>query len=214
MEARLTWCLEHQNWTKADWSKVMWSDESTFSQFQQSRSSRVWREPEDEWALSCVSATVKHSPSRMYWGCFSRKGLGPIVPLSGAVTGDSHVITLRKYAIPAMRKSFPNNDGWFQEDNAQPHKSKVAMSFQAENNFHTLSWPAQSPDLNPIENLWAEIKKNIRTYKKPPSNLTILDRYVKKAWKEIPKHTIENLVDSMPQRIQAVIAVNGGPTKY
>ena len=87
------------------------------------------------------------------------------------------------------------------------------MSFKAENNLRTLSWPAQSPDLIQI-NLWAEVKKSIRAYKKPPSNLADLDRYVKKHGKEIPKHTIENLVDSMLQRIQAVIAANGGPTKY
>ena len=185
-----------------------------FSQFQQSRNSRVWREPEDEWDLSCVSATVKHSPSCIYWGCFSRKGVGPIVLLSESATGNSHVTILRKYVVPAMRRTFSNNDGWFQEDNARPHKSKVAMSFQAENNLRMLTWPAQSPDLNPIENLWAEVKKSIRAYKKPPSNLSVLDRYVKKAWQKIPKCTIENLIDSMPRRIQAVIAAKGGPTKY
>jgi transposase len=66
MEARLAWALEHQSWTKHNWAKVMWSDESTFSQFQQNRCSRVWREPQDEWNLSCVAATVKHSPGRMF----------------------------------------------------------------------------------------------------------------------------------------------------
>ena len=49
---------------------------------------------------------------------------------------------------------------------------------------------------------------------KHPSNIAELDRCVKKAWQEIPIHTIENLVDSMPQRIQAVIDANGGPIKY
>ena len=88
------------------------------------------------------------------------------------------------------------------------------MTFQTENDIRTLSWPAQSPNLNPIENLWSEVKKKIRTYKKLPSNLSKLNRYVKKAWKEIPKHTIENLVDSMSQRIQAVIVANGGLTKF
>jgi transposase len=88
------------------------------------------------------------------------------------------------------------------------------MAFQTENGIRMLSWPAQSPDLNPIENLWAEVKKNIRTYKKPPSNIVELDRYAKKAWKEISKYTIKNLVNSMLQRIQAVIAANGGLTKY
>ncbi|CAB4402436.1 unnamed protein product [Rhizophagus irregularis] len=113
MESRLAWCLEHQSWTKRDWSKVMWSDESTFSQFQQNRCSRVWREPKDEWNISCVSATVKHSPSRMHWGCFSRQGVGPIVPLSGTATGASHVVILQKYVIPTMRRTFLNGDGWF-----------------------------------------------------------------------------------------------------
>ncbi len=214
MEARLAWCLDHQSWTTDDWSKVMWSDESTFSQFQQSRCSRVWREPQEKWNISCVSATVKHSPSRMFWGCFSRQGLGPIVPLFGTANGATHVTILHKHVMPTMRRTFPNGDGIFQEDNARPHKTKLAKKFHAENDLCILLWPAQSPDLNPIENLWADVKKNIRERKKLPSNMAELDRHVKKAWREIPIHTIENLVDSMPRRIQAVIEANGGPTKY
>ena len=212
--ARLAWSLEHESWTKEDWAKVLWSDESTFTQFQQSRTSRVWREPAEEWSLSCVSATVKHSPSRMHWGCFSRQGVGPIVPLQGSATGATHVEILRKYVVPTMRRMFPNGDGLFQEDNATPHRSKIAAAFRAEKDLHTLSWPAQSPDLNPIENLWAEVKKGIYKQKKKPSNLTELEKCVKKEWKAIPKRLIENLVDSMPERIQAVIAAEGGATKY
>jgi transposase len=160
------------------------------------------------------SATVKHSPSQMHWGCFSRQGVGPIVSLSGTATGTSHVAILQKYVIPTMRRAFPNGDGWFQEDNARPHTSKVTKKFHTENDLRVLSWPAQSPDLNPIENLWAIVKKSIHERKKHPSNIAELDRYVKKAWQDIPIHTIENLVDSMPQRIQAVIDANRGPIKY
>jgi len=99
----------------------------------------VWRELEEEWDLSCISAMVKYSPNHIYWGYFSRKGIGLIVPLSGSATGDSHITILRKYIIPAMKKIFPNNNGWFQKDNARSHKSKVIMAFQIENSIRTLS---------------------------------------------------------------------------
>lgn len=212
--ARLEWCEAHASWTNQDWAKVLWSDESTFSQFQQNRRSRVWREPKDEWAPSCVTASVKHSPSRMFWGCFSRQGLGPLVPLDGSVTGVSHVETLRHHAIPTLRRMFPLGDCWFQEDNARPHTAKVATAFREKNALYTLPWPSQSPDLNPIENLWAEAKRSLHNQKKKPSNVAELEKCVKKLWKAIPRETIENLVDSMPRRIQAVIAAKGGPTKY
>src|SRR6266498_4910272 len=107
----------------------MWSDESTFSQFQQSRCSRVWREPQEKWNISCVSATVKHSPSRMFWGCFSRQGLGPIVPLFGTANGATHVIILHKHIMPTMRHTFPNGDSIFQKDNARPTKQNLQRSF-------------------------------------------------------------------------------------
>jgi transposase len=109
---------------------------------------------------------------------------------------------------------FPDGDGWFQEDNASPHRSKVATAFRTKSGLRTLTWPAQSPDLNPIENLWAIIKNRIRNRRNKPSSLPELERLVQREWKAIPRHVIENLVDSMPRRIQAVIAAQGGPTKY
>jgi len=214
MVKRLAWAQEHAHWTVQDWKKVLWTDESTFSQFQQSRTSRVWREPSEEWLPACVSATVKHSPSRMFWGCFSAQGLGPIVPLVGSVNGAVHLETIRKHVIPTMKRFFPNGDGIFQEDNAPCHKSKIVAEFRAKKNIRTLKWPAQSPDLNPIENLWDEIKKILRSRKVKPTNLSSLERQVRKAWKSISSEKIENLVESMPRRIQAVINANGGPTKY
>ena len=121
--ARLAWCKAHENWTTEQWRKVLWSDESTFTQFRQNRTSRVWRQPKDEWSSSC--------PSRMHWGCFSWHGVGPIVPIEGSVTGASYTEILRKYAVRTIRHMFPEGDSWFQHDNARPHTSKVATAFIA-----------------------------------------------------------------------------------
>ncbi len=109
---------------------------------------------------------------------------------------------------------FSNRDGLFQEDNATPYRSKIATAFHAEKDLHILFWPTQSLDFNLIENLWAEVKKNIYKQKKKSTNLAELEKYVQKEWKAILKCLIENLVDSMPERIQTVIAAEGGATKY
>jgi transposase len=212
--ARLAWCRKRARWTRRMWANVLWSDECTFTQFDQSSISRVWRTPEEEYSSSCVAATVKHSPSRMFWGCFSREGVGSMVPLYESVTGSTHITRLKRYVVPTMRRRFSCGNGWFQEDNARPHKTKGAAAFHRKSRLRVLDWPAQSPDLNPIENLWAELKKSIRKRKTKPTNLTQLKRLVKVSWKAIPKSLIENLVDSMPDRIQAVIAAEGGPTRY
>jgi transposase len=89
IEGRLRWCLDHKDWTVNDFKKVIWSDESTFTQFQRGSKYRVWHEPHEEWNIDCVSETVGHSPSHMHWGCFSWFGVGPIIPLCASVTGSS-----------------------------------------------------------------------------------------------------------------------------
>lgn len=75
-----------------------------------------------------------------------------------------------------------------------------------------LDWPAQSPDLNPIENLWHEVEKVIRDQK--PNNLQDLWVVAEQAWKAISSDKCAKLVDSMPSRCKAVIANNGFATKY
>jgi transposase len=150
---RLAWALERKDWTIAKWKKIVWSDESTFSQFSQGRSKRVWRVPEEEFDPSCLTATVKHSPSRMFWGCFSWHKMGPLVPLRESVKGQTYAKLLKKHAIPSLYKLVPHKQGIFQEDNALPHRSKIAADVRNASKIPVLPWPAQSPDLNPIKNL-------------------------------------------------------------
>ncbi|EXX58583.1 mitotic spindle assembly checkpoint protein MAD2B isoform X1 [Rhizophagus irregularis DAOM 181602=DAOM 197198] len=62
--------------------------------------------------------------------------------------------------------------------------------------------------LNPIKNMWAEMKAMVCHHDLPPSNIQMLEKYVKDAWDDIPPEYFKKLIDSMPCRIEAVIAAN------
>jgi hypothetical protein len=82
----------------------------------------------------------------------------------------------------------------------------------AENEVEVMQWPSQSPDLNPIEHLWAEVERKLgaRSFKRPQE----LWEAIQKVWSEIPMDSLINLVDSMPRRCQAVLNAKGYATKY
>jgi len=166
--------------------------------------------------LDCLSGTVGRSKGRMYWGCFSWYGLGPIVALKSSVTGDSYVKILRGYVLPGLKKFPSSNDRGrpiFQQDNARPHTADVAKAFMAKNRIRWMDWPPQSPDLNPIENMWSMVKRSLR--RKPnPGNLKELDALVKKAWIDVPPEYYHRLITSMPDRVVACINAGGGPIKH
>ena len=104
----------------------------------------------------------------------------------------------------------------FQQDNDPKHSSNLATQWFQDNNIEVMVWPAQSPDLNPIENLWEELKKVLRKYPKPPKGVHELWDRVVEEWNKnkIPPKICQNLIESMPRRIEAVIKAKGGHTKY
>ena len=81
-------------------------------------------------------------------------------------------------------------------------------------NVQVLDWPAQSPDLNTIEHLWEHLKHQLQQYDTPPKGVHKLWDRVVEEWNEIPPEVCQRLIESMPRRIEAVIRVNGGHTKY
>jgi len=101
----------------------------------------------------------------------------------------------------------------FMHDGAPCHRSKIVKKFLGENRVKTLDWPGNSPDLNPIENLWAKMKDLVA--EKQPSSGKALINTIKEVWvKEISTDYCSSLIASMPRRLQAVIKAHGGHTKY
>jgi transposase len=93
----------------------------------------------------------------------------------------------------------------FQQDNAPPHTSKKTMKYFQEQKVSILPWPAHSPDLNPIENIWGMIKKERMSQDHFPTTPDQLILEVMDQWERISITTCEHLVDSMPRRLQEVL---------
>jgi hypothetical protein len=105
-------------------------------------------------------------------------------------------------------------DGVFQQDKDPKHKPKLALNWLKSNGVEVLDWPPQSPALNPIEHLWAYLKRRLAAYKKDPTSMHQLWERIEEEWEDIPQSFCIELISSMPSRIAAVLEAKGGYTKY
>ncbi len=119
---------------------------------------------------------------------------------------------LEHFILPSADKLYGDADFIFQQDLAPAHTAKGTKSWFSDHGVTVLDWPANSPDLNLIENLWSIVKRKMRDT--TPNNADELKATVKETWASIPPQQCHKLITSMPRWIEAVIKAKGAPTKY
>lgn len=213
---RLEWCINRRHWSKKMWRSVIWSDESRFTLFCNDGPTRVWRKPGTRYNIENLTPTVKHGGGGiMVWGCFSAKGLGPLVRIEGKMNHKDYINILEDNLLPFIQENYPTNHYKFQDDNAPVHTAKNVKKWMSEKGLILLEdWPSQSPDLNPIEHLWDELGRRLKNRFEHPKNLGELENFLRQEWEQIPREKYLNLIDSMPRRIEECIANNGWSTRY
>ncbi len=211
-QKRLTWATEKKNWTVAQWSKVLFSDESKFCISFGNQGPRVWRKSGEAQNPCCLKSSVKFPQSVMIWAAMSSAGVGPLCFLKSTVNAAIYQEILEHFMLPSADKLYGDDDFIFQQDLAPAHTAKGTKSWFNDHGVTVLDWPANLPDLNPIENLWGIVKRKMRDTR--PNNADDLKATVKETWASIPPQQCHKLITSMPRRIEAVIKAKGAPSKY
>jgi hypothetical protein len=133
--------------------------------------------------------------------------VGPIVTLHGIITAREYVDRLGNQAQPMIQTLFPNNDAFFYDDNAPIHTDVSVQAWFEEyvGELQHLPWPAQSPHLNIIEPLWSVLETRLRNRFPTSASLKQLENVLQEEWCKISLETVQNLYESIPRRIVAVL---------
>jgi hypothetical protein len=209
------WVQQRRGWTGVDWRQVVWSDESRFAVWQDG-DRLVWRTVAEKYRPECLVPTVKHGGGGiMVWGCFSWYGLGPCVVVEGNLNSAAYRALLEEHLLPFLSvEAAAGHQPLFQQDNAPCHVSASTRAWMAAKGIEAIPWPAQSPDLNPIETLWGLVKKALKNRYPAPKTTRDLAVAVVEEWKRLSMVDFRRVVASMPRRALAVALARGNPTKY
>jgi transposase len=208
IQKRAEWCRIMAEKPAEYWDTVIWSDETVVRQAPKGKDILVYAHRSQKLKDLGVNSQL-HSGgfSVMFWGCFSKVGLGPLVVIEGTMTAQKYIETLRNKLLPELQAA--GRPMIFMQDNAPCHKATSVMDFLSHNKVNVMSWPAQSPDLNPIENLWAIIKARRQKQFGVPKNKMELIEQTLGIWEEITETERIKLADSAIKRVREVLKLKG-----
>ena len=166
MQARLRWCRLHRKMTMRQWNRVIFSDESRFLIAPHGGRSRIYRRRNEHYFPQCISE-ASDKRSVMVWGAISSTGRSKLVIVNGNLIAQRYINDiLQPHLVPFANQ---RHGLVFQHDNAPTHRVNVTLNFLNQNNLQFMNrWPALSPDLNPIEQLWNRFGRDVKALHPPP----------------------------------------------
>ena len=209
----LDWCRRHLRWNGLQWSRVVFSDEPRFNLYFNDGRFRVYRRCGEQYSdVNFKEDDCYGGGSVLIWAAVTMHRRTPLQFIAGNLSSQRYVDeVMRPMVLPFLSQI--GQGAVFQDDNARPHRGHIVNDFVRVNNINRMDWQANSPDLNPIENLWDELGR--RTYRgNPPQTIPQLRHGLAQEWQNITEATIRRCVGSMQKRCQECVNARGGHTSY
>ena len=209
-ECRLEFAEKYVDY-KEKWARVVFSDEKKFCLDGPDGYQYYWH----DLRKTPQMFSTRHSGggSVMVWAAFSQLGKTDLVILEGRQDSRKYTTTLSNHLLPFADRLY-GKEFVFQQDNAAIHTSRTTKEFFRHYKINVMEWPALSPDLNPIENLWGILARRVYAHGREFENRTELIQEIRRCWDEIPPEELRRLVKSMKDRCAKVLRDGGGKTKY
>ena len=207
---RLQFAKNHMTWDE-EWKNVIFSDEKKFNLDGPDGFKYYWHDLRKE--KSVALSRNFGGGTLMIWAAFNYNSKTPICKITTKMNAEKYTKMLEDVLIPYIDK-IKTETLVFQQDNAAVHNAKLTKQWFQQKKIQLMKWPSRSPDLNPIENLWGILSRNVYENSKQYRTVGELEKTVRNAWNKIDVAILEKLVCSMKNRIFQVINNNGGSTKY
>ncbi|GBN76504.1 Transposable element Tc1 transposase [Araneus ventricosus] len=216
-QLRLQRTREHRDWTMDEWKRVAWSVKSRFLIHHVVGRVKVLRLPGEQLLPSCPAGHTQASGGGiMLWGTFSWAALRPVVVVEQTMKAANYLNITADQLHPYMVFVFPTGNGIFQQDNAPCRKARIVLEWFEEHTdeFHLMSWPPNSLDLNPMEHISDVMEGQLRAQTPPCPNISTLRDRCLDIWYNLSPVMYQKLVASMPRRVAAFLKAKGGAKRY
>ena len=211
---RVSWSKARRYRTVEEfWKRWIFSDECKVV-IGQNNHVYIWRKHDEVNSPFLTPPPSRKKCGVMIWGCITFDGTGTLTDVEGNINSAKYISILKTHLLPVIENHFPDGEYIFQDDNAPPHKSRETMDFIREKNITGTEWPAQSPDLNIIENIWLRMKRDIEKEVQLIETSAQLIKVIRRSWENINMKYIRDLYETIPSRLAEVIRMKGNMTKY
>ena len=214
--ARLQWARDHHRWTRDDWRRCLFTDESKFSLVPDDQTRRVWRRRQEAAHQDQFvnRRELFGGGGILVWGGMTWEGKTELLVIRGNLNGQRYREEILEGPVRLFAGAFGPANMILVDDNARPHRNRIADQFFEDSGIARMEWPAKSPDMNPIENIWGIMKQRISRRLRYQHTLNDLEAMVHEEWNAVALPTVRKCISSMRRRTAALIAAAGGHTHY